>query len=111
MYRLYVTMKEQSPDQITADEIAIASGKKILDPGALSQFLQKLESTSTTIQRAFEKQVNAAAVSPFFCQFTIKLMFQRVLGIRKSSKKCWQSGSSPQTSRFIQSRTRSSETC
>jgi hypothetical protein len=64
MYRLYVAMKERSSDQITADEISIAAGKKILDPGALSQFLQKLESTSTTIQKAFEKQVNAAAVSP-----------------------------------------------
>ena len=65
MYRLYVAMKERSPGEVTADEIAVASGKKILDPGALSVFLQTLESTSMTIQRAFEKQVNAAAVSPF----------------------------------------------
>jgi len=59
-------MKEQSPDQITADKIAVASGKQILDRIVLSGFLQKLESTSTTIQRAFEKQVNAAIVSPLF---------------------------------------------
>lgn len=71
MYRLYAAMKERSPNEVTADEIAIASGKKILDSGALSDFLQKLESTSTTIQRAFEKQVKDAAVSPLFVQFTV----------------------------------------
>lgn len=63
MYRLYMAMKERSSDEITHDEIAIASGKKVLDPEALSDFLQKLESTSMTIQKAFEKQVKTAAVS------------------------------------------------
>jgi hypothetical protein len=66
MYRLYVAMKERSPDQITADEIALASNKKILDPGALSELLQKLECANTTIQSAFEKQVKAAAVRHLF---------------------------------------------
>jgi hypothetical protein len=49
--------------------------KKILDPGALSNLLQKLESSNMTIQRAFEKQVKATAVSPLFFGFTTKLMF------------------------------------
>jgi hypothetical protein len=73
MYRLYAAMKERSPNDITADEIAVASGKRILDPGALSDFLQKLESTSMTIQRAFEKQVKDAAVSSLFLRSTVPL--------------------------------------
>ncbi len=66
MFHLYIAMKERRPEQITADKMAVASGKKILDLQSLSDFLQKLESTNMTIQRAFEKQVNAAAVSPYF---------------------------------------------
>jgi hypothetical protein len=72
MYRLYAAMKERSPNDITADEIAVASGKRILDPGALSDFLQKLESTSMTIQRAFEKQVKDAAVSLFLRSIVLR---------------------------------------
>jgi hypothetical protein len=71
MYRLYAALKERAPNEVTADEIAVASGKKILDPGALSDFLQKLESTSMTIQRAFDKQVKDAAVSPLFVRSTV----------------------------------------
>ena len=55
-------MKECSPDQITAEEIVVASGKKVLDPGATSEFLRKLESNED-IRCAFEKQAQAAAVS------------------------------------------------
>jgi ADP-ribose pyrophosphatase YjhB (NUDIX family) len=66
MYHLYIAMKEKSSDQITTDKIALASGKKILNLAELSGFLQKLESTHMTIQRAFEKQVNATVVSPLF---------------------------------------------
>jgi hypothetical protein len=32
MYRMYLAMKERSPEDITADDIAIASGKTVLDP-------------------------------------------------------------------------------
>jgi hypothetical protein len=63
MYCLYLTMKECPPNQISAEAVAIASGKKVLDPGAMSEFLHKLESANTTIQSVFEKQVKAAAVS------------------------------------------------
>ena len=66
MHRLYLVMKECSPNQITAEAIAIASGKNILDPGAMSEFLRKLESANTTIRSAFEKQVEATAVSGIF---------------------------------------------
>jgi len=63
MHRLYLTMKDCLPDQISAEAVAIASRKKVLDPGVMSEFLQKLESGNTTIRSVFENQVKAAAVS------------------------------------------------
>jgi hypothetical protein len=61
MYCLYLVMKECSPAQITQEEIAVASGKKLLDP--TSDFLSKLESVNENIRRVFDKQVEAAIVS------------------------------------------------
>ena len=61
MYRLYLVMKECSPAQITEEEIAVASGKKLLDPA--SDFLSKLESANGKIRHAFDRQVEAATVS------------------------------------------------
>jgi hypothetical protein len=66
MYRLYLAMKERSSDEITAKEIAVASGKEAIDPGAMADWLHKYESSNTTIQTAFEKQVEAAAVCCLF---------------------------------------------
>lgn len=61
MYCLYLVLKETSPAQITQEAIAVASGKKLLDPA--SDFLSKLESANENIRRAFEKQVEATTVS------------------------------------------------
>jgi hypothetical protein len=61
MYRIYLVMKERPPDEITPDVIAIASGKVVLDLAAMMQWLGKYESTSSTIQSAFQRQVDAAA--------------------------------------------------
>ncbi|KAF8222278.1 hypothetical protein L208DRAFT_1524601, partial [Tricholoma matsutake] len=61
MYRLYLTMKDHPSDQITAEEIDIASGKKVLDPGVASEWLNQLESANMDIRKAFNKQVEAAA--------------------------------------------------
>jgi hypothetical protein len=89
MYRLYLTMKECPPNQITAEAVTIASGKKVLDPGAMSEFLHKLESANTTIRSVFEKQVKAAAVSGVYLSTPIvKLTSQRVHGIRKTLRTC-----------------------
>jgi hypothetical protein len=63
MFRLYLAMKECSLDQISAEQISIASGMKVLDPGAALGFLRKLESDNEDIRHAFEKQVQATAVS------------------------------------------------
>ena len=78
MYRLYSVLKERGPNQITPDETAVASGKTVLDLGALSFFLQNLESSNMTIQRAFEKQANAAVVGPL-------LTYQRQAAIKLTS--------------------------
>jgi len=62
MYDLYLTMKDRSPDQITKEEILLASGQKVIDPGAVSKFISQMESTNGSIQHAFEKQLQDKAV-------------------------------------------------
>ena len=62
MYRLYLTMKECTPDQITTEEILVASGQQVIDPGAVSAFISQVESANEGIQHVFEKQAQAAAV-------------------------------------------------
>jgi hypothetical protein len=61
-YCLYLMMKDCLADQITAEEIDITSGKKVLDPGVASEWLNKLELANMDIQKALNKQVEAAAV-------------------------------------------------
>lgn len=67
MYHLYMALKERSPDQITQKELDIASGRRILDPGEMSELLGTYEANSSTIQAAFQKQVDAAAVCSTHC--------------------------------------------
>lgn len=62
MHRLYLTMKDRSPDQITKEEILLASGQKVLAPGAMTEFISQVESANGGIRRAFEKQVQDKAV-------------------------------------------------
>ncbi|KAI9432637.1 hypothetical protein F5148DRAFT_1295675 [Russula earlei] len=61
MFCLYVAMKEHVPDDVTQEEIMIASGQKVLDPGESSKFLDELESMNSDIWHAFEKQAETAA--------------------------------------------------
>ena len=56
-------MKERAPDQITTEEILVASGQQVIDPGAVSAFISQVESANKGIRHAFEKQAQAAAVS------------------------------------------------
>ncbi|KAI0278367.1 hypothetical protein BGY98DRAFT_1096814 [Russula aff. rugulosa BPL654] len=60
MYRLYLVMKSKPSTEISEDEIAVTSGKKNIDSGAMSDFLQKLESITMTIEKAFDNQVKVA---------------------------------------------------
>lgn len=66
MHRLYLTMKNRAPDQITKEEISVASGQRIMDPAAVSAFICQVESANQDIRRAFEKQAQIAAVSEWF---------------------------------------------
>lgn len=61
MYRMYLAMKERSPEDITAEDIAIASGKTVLDPAAMMDWFAKYETTTSTIETAFRRQQDAAA--------------------------------------------------
>jgi hypothetical protein len=55
MYRLYVLLKGRD-EPPTPDEIAIASGRKVLDPAKAAAYLDQLEKASTTIVDLFHRQ-------------------------------------------------------
>jgi hypothetical protein len=63
MHRLYLTMKERLPGEIPVEEIAVALGRTVLNQEVAAAFVSKVASTNEGIQHAFERQVEAAAVS------------------------------------------------
>jgi hypothetical protein len=65
MYRLFLVLKDRD-EPPTNDEVAIASGKKTLDPTKAAEYLVKLEKASATIVDAFAKQNRQAAVHTHF---------------------------------------------
>jgi hypothetical protein len=69
MYRLYLYLKDSNVSP-TSDEIAIASGKKTLDPSKAAEYLVKLEKASSNLVDAFSQQNQRAAVSLFLFFFT-----------------------------------------
>ena len=64
MYRIFTSFKERqaSGPAITQEDIRIASGEHVLDPGQSKVYFKNLESASENIRLAFEKQVEDAAV-------------------------------------------------
>jgi hypothetical protein len=63
MFRLFTAIKERPADQpITQEEIELASGSKVLDPGKAKEYFKNLEAASENIRAAFEKQSSNAAV-------------------------------------------------
>jgi hypothetical protein len=62
MHRLYLVLKDRK-ERPTDDEIAIAAGKKILDPTLAADYLLQLEKASTNLENAFKQQSQRAAVS------------------------------------------------
>jgi len=62
MYQLYCVLNGR-PEPPTAEEIAIASGKKPFSEKAQAEYIKKLESASENIKRAFQEQEARAAVS------------------------------------------------
>jgi len=65
MHQFFHILKERPSHQLTEDEIAIASGKKVLDTAQTKDFIKNLEAVSENIREAFGKQANNAAVSSF----------------------------------------------
>ena len=65
MYHLYCILKDRD-EPPTFDEIAIASGKKVLDGHAEAEYLKKLEKASENIKKAFKDQQAWAIVSNYF---------------------------------------------
>ena len=87
MHRLYLILKDREAPP-TLDEIAIASGKKALDPESEADYLRKLEDATENIRKAFAAQEAQAAVRnnsllPWFIDATI-----RVHGIKTNSSAC-----------------------
>ena len=63
MFQLFTAIKERPADQpITQEEIELASGSKVLDPGKVKEYFKNLEAASENICTAFEKQSSNAAV-------------------------------------------------
>lgn len=63
MFKLFTYIKERPSDQlITKEEIEIASGRKVLDPGQATLYLKDIENASENLRQAFEKQEKQAAV-------------------------------------------------
>jgi hypothetical protein len=64
MYRILTSFKERQASgvAITPEDIEIASGKRVLDPGQTKVYFKDLESMSENLCLAFAKQVEQAAV-------------------------------------------------
>ena len=62
MHRLYLILKDRK-EPPTDDEIAIAAGRKVLDPALAADYLVQLEKTSTNLVNAFKQQSQRAVVS------------------------------------------------
>lgn len=63
MHHLYEALKTR-PTAITEEEVAIASGQKVLSQAKMFELVGKLKMSNQTIRQAFERQIEAAAVRP-----------------------------------------------
>ena len=62
MWRLYEVLTARTGSPPTPDEIAIASGKKVLDEAAKATLLKELDNASSNLKQMFEQQQQKAAV-------------------------------------------------
>ncbi|KAH9015437.1 hypothetical protein EDB83DRAFT_2203680, partial [Lactarius deliciosus] len=60
MFQLYCILKDQA-ELPTAEEVAVASGKQVLDTTSEAEYLKKLEEASVDIRKAFAAQAAQAA--------------------------------------------------
>jgi hypothetical protein len=64
MHRLYLALKNRpASEPPTEDEIAMAQGRKALDPATAADYLLKLEKASSNVAQLFVQQSQRAAVS------------------------------------------------
>lgn len=77
MFRFYESFKERTPDQpLSQEEMDIASGKKILDPGEAKKYHINLNMASESLRTALGKQAERAAVSTYDSSI---LLFEYIL--------------------------------
>jgi len=63
MFKLFTLFKDQPNDHPpSGEEIAIASGKEVLDAAKAKTWFNNLKAASENVRVAFEKQAEAAAV-------------------------------------------------
>lgn len=62
MWRLYEMLTARTNSPPTSDEIAIASGKKVLDEAARVNLVRELDNASNNLKQMFEQQQEKAAV-------------------------------------------------
>jgi hypothetical protein len=64
MYRAFMSFKERQASgiAISPEDIQIASGKRVLDPGQAKVYFKDLESSSENLRLAFAKQAEQTAV-------------------------------------------------
>ncbi len=110
MYNLYRILKDRDKPP-TSDEIATASGKKVLDGQTEAEHLKILEMSTENIKKAFEDQKTRAAVSNQYCMITFYLLPNRDHGSGNNSSNFLLNGSSPVTSPSVKSKNLSLSGC
>jgi hypothetical protein len=70
MYRLYLILKDRT-DPPTDEEIAIASGEKVLDADAIDTYLGHVDIASSNLRSMFVKQTQANVVRILFSDVVI----------------------------------------
>jgi len=96
MYQLFIVLKNRPFHQlITKEEIQLASGEKVLNPGKAKEYFNNLKNTSENIHAAFERQAVNAAISDLIFLFVVEksLMIHRSLGIKKNLSSSLPNGS------------------
>ena len=61
MYQLFCILNNRD-EPPTEDEIAVAQGRKMMDPKVADEWLQKLEKSSKNLSDMFKRQIDQTAV-------------------------------------------------
>lgn len=87
MYTFYLLLKDRTASEpISCEEIDIASGKTAIDSGKSAEFVAKLKEKTENIQRAFNRQQEAATVSQSSQGMDVAAYSHPIVGALESSK-------------------------